>query len=111
MVKTCWPRTRFCALLELGGVPVSGMLFSCPVVPALVLGKTAGLPPVIQNRLSSRISPPTRIEVSVPGIRNERGKLPPVICTLTGPGPPRTPYGSPAPGACASWSTRRWRSS
>jgi len=25
------------------------------------------------------MKPPTRIEVSVPGIRNERGKLPPTI--------------------------------
>src|SRR6266568_2380953 len=39
--------------------------------------------------------PPTRIEVSVPGIRNERGKVP-------------TPIGPPgaATGTCASWSTR-----
>src|SRR6266567_6582673 len=41
-----------------------------------------------------------RIEVSVPGIRNERGKLP-------------TPAAGPglAGGACASWSRRCWRSS
>ncbi len=79
------------------------MLFSCPVVPALVpFDCWFGLPPVIQNVVFMRISPPTRIEVSVPGIRNERGKLPPVICTLTGPCPAVMPYGSPAVGACAN---------
>ena len=69
-----------------------------------------GFPPLIQYSALSRISPPTRIEVSVPGIRNERGKLPPVICTLTGPRPVSPmPYGFPGPWACASWSMRRWR--
>jgi hypothetical protein len=34
-----------------------------------------------------RASPPTRMEVSVPGTRNERGKLPPIICTVVGPAP------------------------
>ena len=83
--------------------PVSGMVFSCPVVPALVLVDCVfGLPPVIQKVVFMRISPPTRIEVSVPGIRNERGKLPPVICTLTGPGGPPTPNILPGTIACAS---------
>src|SRR5216684_5252340 len=41
--------------------------------------------------------PPTRIEVSVPGIRNERGKLPTLVAA------------GPAGGACASWSRRCWR--
>ena len=63
-----------------------------------VLVRVAAGDPV---RLFIRISPPTRIEVSVPGIRNERGKLPPVICTLTGPGRSRRrrtdfPAGAPA---------------
>src|SRR5579885_2489934 len=48
-----------------------------------------------------------RIEVSVPGIRNERGKLPPVApvvaAGLAGP----TPYTLPGTlGCCASWSSR-----
>src|ERR1700686_1867125 len=47
--------------------------------------------------------PPRRNDTSVPGITIERGKLP-AITGPPGPGPTEGP-------ACASWSTRRWRSS
>ena len=50
----------------------------------------------------SSTSPPTRTEASVPGIRNERGKLPPAFGT-----------GGAGASVCgsagrASWSIRDW---
>src|SRR5260370_40751004 len=47
--------------------------------------------------------PPMRNDTSVPGITNERGKLP-AITVPPGPGPTEGP-------GCATWSTRRWRGS
>ncbi len=64
--------------------------------------------------------PPTRIEVSVPGIRNDRGKLPAVVPVPGGggwvpngivPPPPALPgSGGACATACASWSIRCWSS-
>src|ERR1051325_1623759 len=88
-----------------------GVDFSAPLFSTFdVAGMLFGLPPLKKYRLFTRISPPTRSEVSVPGIRKERGKLPP---TRPAPaegagGPPG--YNPPGPGICANWSRRCWRS-
>src|SRR5262249_17046794 len=55
-----------------------GVLFSWPLFSTfVVVGAVFGLPPLKKYSMFVRTSPPTRSEVSVPGIRNERGKLPP----------------------------------
>src|SRR5712691_5745702 len=66
IAETCW---------------CSGAEFSEPLLPKLVDDAVVvlGLPPVNQCTTLTVIAPPTRIEVSVPGIRNERGKLPPTM--------------------------------
>src|SRR5712691_7349588 len=57
--------------------------------------------PLRYHRTDPTPWPPTRIEVSVPGIRNERGKVPTPAAGTPGPGG----------GTCASWSRRCWSSS
>ena len=74
ILRTLLPRSRAMNPEDPTGRPFSGIVLSWPVVPALVLcGFWFGLPPVTQNRLIIRISPPTRIEVSVQGIRTSAG--------------------------------------
>src|SRR5712692_10373313 len=57
----------------------SGAVLSWPLLPKFVVVFVVwlGLQPLKQYITLTVIAPPTRIEVSVPGIRNERGKLPP----------------------------------
>src|SRR5712691_140534 len=59
----------------------SGAAFNAPLLPkfVVVFVVVLGLPPVKKYMTLTVIAPPTRIEVSVPGIRNERGKLPPTM--------------------------------
>ena len=59
----------------------SGAVLSAPLLPKFVVDAVVwlGLPPLKKYMTLTVIAPPTRIEVSVPGIRNERGKLPPTV--------------------------------
>src|ERR1700736_2142418 len=59
--------------------------------------------PFIYHNTDPTPCPPIRNDTSVPGIAKERGKLP-AITGPPGPGPVEGP-------ACASWSTRRCKSS
>src|SRR6266849_877953 len=75
-------RAALAALAKAGGPPVwtcSGTELSAPLLPKLVVEAVVvfGLPPLKKCITFIVIAPPTRIEVSVPGTRNERGKLPP----------------------------------
>src|ERR1041385_3078016 len=92
-----------------------GVEFIAPLFSTFdVAGMLFGLPPLKKYRLFTRISPPTRSEVSVPGIKKERGKLPPTIpAPAAGDGGPpgyRPPTGEPTAGSCDNWSRRCWRS-
>src|SRR4051794_28131805 len=81
----------------------SGIACAWPLTPTVVLkGLAFGLPPLNQYTKDSRISPPSRIEVSVPGMMNDLGKLPPTRpCPALGAGGPPG-YGAPGPGICAT---------
>src|SRR6185437_9172520 len=61
--------------------------------------------------MTSVIWPPTRNDVSVPGIRNDRGKLPAVAAAVIACESVEYMRDGPLFPACAIWSSRCWRSS
>src|ERR1700738_51593 len=79
-------------------------------LPPLLLSAVAWRAPLRYQTTSVQAMPPMRNEVSVPGIRNDRGKLPVVTGAAagrtSGPNPGTKGPGAPGGGACESWSAR-----